>query len=297
MAVSKTYSWLRRFRMHDLPTAPGDALAGAAFMMPAGDAALPQAFAAGVGALFMHMARRTCNGAVCAVCVMAAIWLPSLMTGGGMPFAWNVAMCVLLGCAMAHNNLKKAWLAGACRGMGVVCGGLAVWRPGGNPYTGMPLPADCFLLASLALLAFGWCAYSAAAAKLSDAGECPCEGLGYRRFLSGLSAFLPLAAFAAAAFAPGVEYESWLVVVLPAAGCCCAFVAWCIAVGPLWLPHGREERRRAGESAVFALLYIQIGFMLMVVRPAFLAAAAGLWGAARAVQRLASKAKEDANGS
>ena len=45
----KNNPWLRLFRVPNLPTAPGDALVGAAFMMPAGDATLPQAFAAGAG--------------------------------------------------------------------------------------------------------------------------------------------------------------------------------------------------------------------------------------------------------
>ena len=51
----KDNPWLRFFRVPNLPTAPGDALAGAAFMMPVGDATLPQAFAAAVGVLFMYM--------------------------------------------------------------------------------------------------------------------------------------------------------------------------------------------------------------------------------------------------
>ena len=67
----------------------------------------------------------------------------------------------------------------------------------------------------------------------------------------------------------------------------CAGVAMSQAVEPLWMPHGPKVRKQAVERAIGALMYMQIGFMLLVARPLFLAAAAGLWFAGRLVRRFA----------
>ena len=168
----------------------------------------------------------------------------------------------------------------------MICGGMAVWVPDLHPYTQRILPVHWYLLASLAVLAVGWSVYIMAVTKLSEGEERPSEGLGNRRFLLGLSAFLPLLCFVPIACASGMEIASYLLLVLPVAGCCCTFLAWCAAVGPLWLPHGPPERRRAVGKTIGALIYLQIGFMLIAPRPAFLAAAAGLWLASRLVHRL-----------
>ena len=123
--------------------------------------------------------------------------------------------------------------------------------------------------------------------KLSEGWKRPSEGLGNRRYLLGLSAFLPLLGFVPIACASGVGFTSCVPLILPLTGCCCAFVAWCIAVAPLWLPHGPQERRRAVGQAIGALIYLQVGFMLIwPPRMPFLVAAAGLWLASRVVRRL-----------
>lgn len=319
MRLPKIAPWLRFFRLPNLPTAPGDALAGAAFMLPAGDATLARAFAAAVGALFMYMYGLAVNDEIDAnndveaapdrpipsgeismkaartvgcMCLIAAYWVPEIIMrfaddGGEMPFTWSAAMVALCGLVIAYNYLKKAWLMGACRAVSVVCGGLAVWMPDRSPYTGRLLSENWWLLASLALLALGWGLYVAAVAKLSEGKDRHCEGLGNRRFLLGISAFAPLLAFVPVAFMPGVEYESRLMFVMPVSGCCSTFIAWCLAVEPLWMPHGPKVRKQAVERAIGALMYMQIGFMLLVARPLFLAAAAGLWFAGRLVRRFA----------
>jgi hypothetical protein len=63
-------------------------------------------------------------------------------------------------------------------------------------------------------------------------------------------------------------------------------VAWCIAVAPLWLPHGPQERRRAVGRTIGALIYLQVGFMLIWPHTPFIVAAAGLWLASRTVRSL-----------
>ena len=314
----KDNPWLRFFRVPNLPTAPGDALAGAAFMMPVGDATLPQAFAAAVGVLFMYMFGLADNDVVdaradavnaperpiprgeisvtsasvaIAVCVCAALMLPNWIVGRfssgvQLPWRWNVAMAVLFCCVYAYNRSKQTWLMGACRGLSVICGGMAVWVPDLHPYTQRILPVHWYLLASLVVLAVGWSVYIMAVTKLSEGEERPSEGLGNRRFLLGLATFLPLLAFVPIACAPGVEISSYSMFILPVTGCVCAFMAWCSAVAPLRMPHGPPERRRAVGKTIGALIFLQIGFMLMWLRLSFLIAAVGLWLASRLVRRL-----------
>ena len=132
----------------------------------------------------------------------------------------------------------------------------------------------------------GWSAYIESVTKLSEGEERPSEGLGNRRFALGLAAFVPLLGFVPIACAPSIAFESGLLLTLPVAGCCCTFVAWCLAVAPLWLPHGPPERRRAVGRTIGALIYLQVGFMLIVPRVSFLVAAAALWLACRGVRRL-----------
>ena len=315
----KDNPWLRLFRVPNLPTVPGDALVGAAFMMPEEGVTLPQAFAAGVGVLFLYMYGLVDNDLVDAaadaenapdrpiprgeisqraamvamfVCLIAASLLPNWIVwlsrpGERLPLSWNVVMALLLCCIYAYNRKKRAWLMGACRGLSVVCGGMAAWVPDCHPYTQDLLPVSWYLLASLIVLAMGWSAYIESVTKLSEGEERPSEGLGNRRYLLGLSAFLPLLGFVPIACAPGVGFTSCVPIILPMTGCGCAFVAWCIAVAPLWLPHGPEERRRAVGQTIGALIYLQVGFMLICPpRTPFLVAAAGLWLASRLVRRL-----------
>lgn len=315
----KDNPWLRFFRMPNLPTVPGDALAGAAFMMPTGDATLPLAFAAAVGVLFMYMfgladndlvGRRTgtvnapdrliprgeisyaaAMVAMCA-CLFAAWFLPTWIVGQvspgtPLPISWTVSMTVLFGCVYAYNRLKWRWLMGLGRGISVMCGGLAAWVPDVHPYTRNLLHESVYLFIALCVLAMGWAAYIESVAKLSEGKERSSEGLGNRRFPLGLTAFLPLLGFVPIACSSAMGFSSFLMLVLPVAGCCCTFLAWCFAVEPLWMAHGPQARRRAVGNAIGALIYLQIGFMLIVPRPSFLAAATGLWLANRIVRRLA----------
>ena len=315
----KDSPWLRFFRVPNLPTAPGDALVGAAFMMPAGGSTLPQAFAACVGVLFLYMYGLADNDLADAVkdaenspdrpiphgeispkaataamfgCLLAANFLPNWIVwyfrpSERLPLSWNVVMVLLVCCIYAYNRLKRAWLMGGCRGLSVVCGGMAAWVPDLHPYTQFLLPVSWHLLASLFMVAAGWGVYIMSVTKLSEGEERPSEGLGNRRYLLGLSAFLPLLGFVPIACAPGVDFASCEPFILPMTGCCCTFVAWCLAVAPLWLPHGPQERRCAVGRTIGALIYLQVGFMLVWPhRMPFLIAAAGLWLASRGVRRL-----------
>ena len=75
--------------------------------------------------------------------------------------------------------------------------------------------------------------------------------------------------------------------VLPAVGSLFAIFAWIVATVPVVGPHGPAERRRAVGQAIGALLYLQIGYMLVVPRREFFVLAVALWLAARLVRRAA----------
>jgi hypothetical protein len=225
-------------------------------------------------------------------CLIAASFLPNWIVwqfrpSERLPLSWNVVMVLLICCIYAYNRKKRKWLMGACRGLSVMCGGMAAWVPDRHPYMHDLLPESWWLFFSLIVLSMGWSTYIASVTKLSEGEEHASEGLGNRRYLLGLSAFVPLLGFVPIACAPGVEFASCVPFVLPVTGCCCAFVAWCLAVAPLWLPHGPQERRRAVGRTIGALIYLQVGFMLICPhRMLFLISAAGLWLASRVVRRL-----------
>ena len=134
----KENPWLRLFRVPILLTVPGDALVGAAFVMPVGGAMLPQAFAACVGVLFLYMyglvdndlanaasdaetapdrpiprGEITPRAAMVAMfgCLVAASLLPNWIVwhfrpGERLPLSWNVVMVLLVCCIYAYNRKK-----------------------------------------------------------------------------------------------------------------------------------------------------------------------------------------------
>jgi len=288
---------MRLFRLPNLPTAPGDALAGAAFAVAAaGSPARPvAALGAGAASLFLYMygladndisdcakdsssspERPLASGEIsirAAKAARAVCWGLALLSGAvaGLPPAWWLAAGLLIVAILSYNRLKWTWLMGMCRALSVLSGAAAV----------MPRSLSCgdWPAAPLAILAFGWFAYVCAVTKLSEGEEKPSEGLGNRRFLPGLAAF---AALPACFFLPDARLA-----ILPAAGCLFAFWTWCVAVAPLWRAHGPPERRAAVGHVIGALLYMQIGFMLCRPEPVLLGAACAVWIAARVVRRLA----------
>ena len=282
--------WLQFFRLPNLPTAPGDALAGAAFFLPPGGDGFFRAVAAGAAALALYMfgladndivgkdfdgpERPIARGDISVRAANAARALCLAVAGivgacAGMPPAWWGACAALVALVAAYNRTKLAWLMGACRGASVATGVLAVCPPGGcgpEAWTLAPLVA-------------GWTLYIAAVTKLSEGEERDSEGLGRRRYVWGLGAFVPLAAC--------LFLDDPRAAVLPAVGSLFAYLAWCMAVAPLGQPHAAEDRRRAVGRAIGGLLYLQVGFMLVVPRQDILALAILLWLAARLARRLA----------
>jgi len=289
--------WLRLFRLPNLPTAPGDAAAGAALAASAAglDVRPAAVVAASAAALLLYMyglvdndiaglerdrtaapERPLPSGAIslrAAKAARAVCWGLAFLAGAaaGLPPAWWLGAGILLVAVLAYNRLKGVWLMGLCRALSVVCGAAAV----------MPRAASWreWPIAVLVVMALGWTAYVAAITKLSEGEEKASEGLGNRRYLLGLAAFVALPA---CAFLPDPRMA-----ILPLAGCLFAFWGWCVAVAPLWRAHSPEERRAAVGAAVGAILYMQVGFILCRPVPVFLGVACVVWIAARVVRRLA----------
>jgi 4-hydroxybenzoate polyprenyltransferase len=315
--------WLRFFRLPNLPTAPGDALAGAALALAAFPELFaegtPAAVAAGAASFFFYLfglADNDVAGAAsdaqlaperpiprgeislrAAKAARAASLAAALLAGAAarLPPAWWCVAALLAAAVLAYNRVKGAWLMGACRGLSLVAGGAALCRAGLFRRPDWSIPGDpgtmfAVFWTSLLLAALGWTLYIAAVTLLSEGEERESEGLGNRRYLFGLAAFAPLAALV-----PAVALRMALpdpritptFLLFPLLGCLWTFASWCAAVAPLWRAHGPAERRRAVGSAIGALLYLQIGFMLVAPERAFLALAAVAWGASRTIRRFA----------
>ena len=286
----KIRPWLQFFRLPNLPTAPGDALAGAAVLMCLSGGGFAQAVAAGAAALGFYMFGLADNDIVGvaydaqdrplargdismrAARAARALCLVGAFAAGAcarMPLAWWGAALALVGVIIAYNRSKSKWLMGLCRGLNVACGALAVWRPA----------CDWMAIGALGCLAAGWTLYIAAVTHLSEGEERDSDGIGWWRFAWGLAAFVPLGA---CVFLPDPR-----MLLLPSVGSFFAFLMWCVAVTPLGGTHLSADRKRAVGQAIGALLYLQVGYMLVVPCQEFLVIAVVLWVAARLVRRLA----------
>lgn len=283
--------WSRFFRLPNLPTAPGDALVGSAFMLlQTGDDRIPQMFAAAASALFLYMFGLADNdvagapsdgverpipageisiGAARSVRLVLLLAAVAIARCFALGVGWGVSAALLVLAVAVYNRVKWKWLMGLCRGLSLVAGALAV---------GVPSSFDS-ATAGLAFLAVGWTCYVTAVTKLSEGEESASDGLGRIRYAWGLGAFIPCGA---CFFLPAPAMAA-----LPAVGALFAYLAWCAAVSPLALPHGPDSRRRAVGQAVGALLYLQIGFMLVDARRELVVAALAVWVSSRLCRRLA----------
>lgn len=137
-------SWLKVFRVVNLPTVPGDVFAGVASFALAGDCYSPAlvAWAAGlstliymfglldndlVGAKTDGPCRPLAHGEI----TMKSAWsvwsllllaVPSVAFLVGMPVEWYSAAFLLLLAIVIYNRTKSAIVMGCCRGLNVGCG-------------------------------------------------------------------------------------------------------------------------------------------------------------------------------
>jgi 4-hydroxybenzoate polyprenyltransferase len=272
-------AWAEFLRLPNLPSAPGDALAGAA-LGPVAACAATEGTAAIVAAAFAALllyaggladndiadaekdraaapSRPLPSGWIslaAARTVRAALFLAAFATGfaAHLPRAWFCAAAATAGLVLLYNRTKDAFpktgclLMGLCRGGSFVAGAAAV----------LPSPWPEFPLVLFAVAA-GWTAYVASLTALALNEENASGPLGPVRHLGAAAALLPAVAFYA--WHGGIAWRTASV----AAGSLAVAVVWIAAVHPLGKPHGPEARRHAVGKTIGALLFLQAGFVLL----------------------------------
>ena len=186
--------WLRFFRVVNLPTVPGDVMAGAAAVVAAGGsrlcadgwANLALVAAASCALYLFGLADNDIVGAATdrgrpipdgeispraarvarGMCLAAAV---ALVAAGGARGASAQALAVALAVAVvAYNRTKLPYLMGLCRGLNVLLGAAAACPPG-PLRTALPHPTAA-VVAPLAV-ALVWTAYIAGVTKYSEGEE------------------------------------------------------------------------------------------------------------------------------
>jgi len=294
-------AWLQLFRVPNLPTAAGDAVAGAALVLalrgPA-PGAVAAALAAGAAELLFYMAGLADNDLVGAatdsprdrpipagrltvravraarlLCVMAAA---AVGAAARLPPVWWAVAAALVALIAFYNRAKDRFLfvgrfaMGACRGVALLSGAAAV---SAAPFVGPPAPFPVPPLPlALAMAFLSWTIYIAAVTRLGEDEE----------RASGPAGFSRLALFATIAFHPAFATVAFSSTAMPtagrvAAGLCLVwvFLNVCLAVAPLVRPHGPAERRRAVGRTIGGLFWMQLGLICLFPHPAFLAFAGG----------------------
>jgi 4-hydroxybenzoate polyprenyltransferase len=278
--LGKMRAWAEFLRLPNLPSAPGDALAGAALGPVAAlcDSAVSPAgiVAAAFAALLLYAGGLADNDIVdagkdrasapqrplpsgrislpAARTARAALFLAAFAIGFAvrLPRAWFLAAAATMGLVLLYNRAKDAFpktgclLMGLCRGGSFVAGAAAV----------LPCPWPEFPVVIFAVAA-GWTAYVASLTALASNEENAAGPLGPARHLGAVAALLPAIAFFA--WQGGIAWRTASV----AAGSLAAALVWMAAVHPLGRPHGPDARRRAVGKTIGALLYLQAGFVLL----------------------------------
>ncbi len=180
---SAVLSWLRFFRVVNLPTVPGDVLAGAALWMSLSGAALGItnvlfASLAGVFAYMFGLADNDIVGAgtdrgrpvadgeiplVAARFARGMCLFAVLITGSvaNLPPSWWIASFALVVSCVVYNRTKASPVMGFCRGVNLLCGAAAAGMSFSAEWSAMQISA-CSLVPLL------WMAYVTALTKFSE---------------------------------------------------------------------------------------------------------------------------------
>jgi len=211
--------WLRFFRVVNLPTVPGDVLVGAAAIAwgaLGGDTtavcvsagSIAAACLASVSLYMFGLADNDILGAdkdkgrpipdgrisLCAarvargLCLSAALVIASLVN---LPSAWWIAAFLLSVAIVAYNRTKRCLLMGLCRGLNVVCGGLA---PVVTSWRGVPGEGRLALYVAAAV----WTLYIMLVTKYSEGEESDPTKRQFVGLLIGFLVYLQLTALLAA---------------------------------------------------------------------------------------------------
>lgn len=180
-------SWAKFFRIVNLPTVPGDVLAGAAAFVVSGNApaSLTAAFAASAASILIYMFGLADNDIVGAKTdvgrpipdgeiplraarIAAFLCLVGAAAAGGaahLSAPWWIVAAALTLCIVVYNRTKWWWAMGLCRGLNVVCGAAAA--------AGQSFCHDGELRPRLATLAVAavWTLYIAGVTRYSEGEE------------------------------------------------------------------------------------------------------------------------------
>ena len=212
-------AWLKFFRVVNLPTVPGDVLVGAsaavaASFLSGGANAAPLATgvsplaAASLASVFIYLFGLADNDIVGAtaddarrpipagalslgaariargLCLFAALVVGSL---ANLPPGWWVTAFALTVACVVYNRTKRCLAMGLCRGLNVVCGGMAM----GVSLAGELMTAPVCGLVGCALV---WTAYVAGVTRYSEGEEADPARRRFVGFLIGAIVYLQLAA-------------------------------------------------------------------------------------------------------
>ncbi|MBO7166165.1 MAG: UbiA family prenyltransferase [Kiritimatiellae bacterium] len=287
---SSFFSWCKLFRLPNLPTVPGDAIAGAAVISALGLGVLDfkDIFASAFSLVLFYMFGLVDNDVVDfdrdkissadrplpsgrisrkaaiiaqAVCFVSAFVFPIILKFDKM---WYLTAGMLVVSILLYNRLKNPFLMGLCRALGVLSGMFSV-------FSVMPTLSQLLVISSVCA---GWCLYIFSVTKLSEGEEVSSPGISKLRFLGGATTLLP---FLAAGIMKGM---------IAMIGSLFTLVMWCIIVMPLGEEHTSAERKKAIGGSIRALLYMQIGFILIVPTKEFVACTCVLWLISRFMKRL-----------
>lgn len=268
-------AWIQLLRLPNLPTVPGDVIAGATIAALARGGAnpsmaqTPQLLAACAASVALYAgglidndlvdaardatdapSRPIPSGAVSATAarrLRAGCFIFAFACGAiaGLSHAWFACAALLCATIFTYNRAKRRFrlvaapLMGACRGLNVLC---AILIDGCSALTAGALP----------VLA-GWTLYVAGVTKLAENEHRAKDPLGPARYVPALFALIP----ALAVFADGFAISRAIAI---SAGCGFAAYAWCKAVAPLGAMHDAKTRGAAVGAGIGALLYLQTGF-------------------------------------
>ncbi len=221
--------WARFFRVINLPTVPGDVLAGAAAVcavpgVVASPSLLSKAAWAAAAAVPIYMFGLADNDIVgtatdkgrpipdgeialgaaktaAVLCICAAV---ACGAAGSLPKIWWLVAAALVAFCAIYNRTKQPVVMGLCRGCNVLCGGAAVagWNLVG------------WRLGALALV---WTIYIAAVTKYSEGEEGDPAKKRRVGFLVGATIYLQLAALLAFPVKPFLVAGAALLLLLRAA--------------------------------------------------------------------------------
>lgn len=282
---------LKLFRLPNLPTAPGDALAGAAFVFCAAcqsssvrlsslnDFSVMLAIiASAISALFLYMYGLADNDIVGveedisnnsprpipqgelslgqaklarAICLVLAIIAG---VAGSLPWQWWLGALGIVACVWFYNRFKNKCKLVGLLAMGM-CRSMSLLAGALAVYGALVTLGNPMAFPyGIFFLMLGWTGYIAAVTYLAYDEHNAKTGLGFHYNLLGLVSLIPIVGI--------IGFEGRFILV-PILVCAFMFLRWILVLIPLRTEHTPADRRKAVGQTISALIYLQFGFALM----------------------------------